>query len=119
MGCICIVFYICHGSSLYESIVLFFLLSSFLNHPFCISTCGITLNFLQNDSSKLWPRDVTEDTIDPGGQIEPITIASKQLGSASRYKVWSLIVFFLRPVVCQSFTELCFSFFSQAEVASS
>ena len=52
MGCICIVSYICHGSSLYESIVLFFLLSSFLNHPFCISTCGITLNFLQNDSSK-------------------------------------------------------------------
>ena len=40
------------GSCLYELTALFFLLSSFPNHPFCISTCGITLNFLQNDSSK-------------------------------------------------------------------
>ena len=51
-GCICIVFYICRGVfSIW--IHCSFLPPFFFPQPsICISTCGITLNFLQNDSSK-------------------------------------------------------------------
>lgn len=54
-----------------------------------------------NGNSKLLPHYVTKDTADPGDPIEPLTIASRQLDSASNCKVLSVTFCFLRPEICQ------------------